>query len=282
MRRKRDFAAALVDFYSLPAARCSLLSAMQLFHRDLGGAGRPPLVILHGMLGSSRNWQTAGAELAAHFQVFALDLRNHGRSPHADDMGYGALADDVLAWLDTQGLARVTLLGHSLGGKVAMRLACRSPQRVTRLIVVDIAPRDYPEKLERAEFAAMRALDLAAVKTRADAERAMEPLVPGWAMRKFLATNLEQDTTGAWRWAINLPALTAAVPALIKTPLVPEDRFAGPARFIIGAKSDFVRPADAAVIRGHFPRAEIVTLDTGHNPHMEARAELVRAVGDPS
>jgi esterase len=253
---------------------------MQLFHRDLGGAGNPPLVILHGMLGSSRNWQTAGAELAQYFQVFALDLRNHGRSPHAELMGYGALVDDVLAWLDAQGLAQVTLLGHSLGGKVAMRLACREPARVARLVVVDIAPRDYPEKLERAEFAAMNALDLATVNTRADAERAMEPLVPGWAMRKFLVTNLEQTPDGTWRWAINLPALTAAVPELIRTPLTPHDRFAGPARFIIGAKSDFVRAEDAAVIRNHFPAAEIVTLDTGHNPHMEARTELVRAVCD--
>jgi pimeloyl-ACP methyl ester carboxylesterase len=256
----------------------SVSSVLKLFHRDLGGAGQPPLVILHGMLGSSRNWSTAGAGLAEHFHVFALDLRNHGRSPHADEMGYAALVGDVLGWLDAQGLAQVTLLGHSLGGKVAMWLACRVPARVARLVVVDIAPRDYPEKLERAEFAAMKALDLAAVRTRADAERAMEPVVPGWAMRKFLATNLEQDATGAWRWVINLPALNAAVPELIRTPLAPDDRFAGPARFIIGAKSDFVRAEDTAVIRQHFPAAEIVTLDTGHNPHMEAREALVRAV----
>lgn len=253
---------------------------MTLFHRDLGGAGRTPLVILHGMLGSSRNWQTAGAALAEEFQVFALDLRNHGRSPQADEMSYELMADDVLAWLDAQGLAAVTLLGHSLGGKVAMRIACRASIRVARLIVVDIAPRDYPEKLERAEFAAMNALDLAAVKTRADAEREMEPWVSDWAMRKFLTTNLEQDAAGAWRWAINLSALTAAVPELIMTPLVPDDRFAGPAHFIVGARSDFVRPEDIPVIHRHFPAAELVTLDTGHNPHMEARAELVQAVAE--
>lgn len=252
---------------------------MNLFHRDLGGTGRPPLVVLHGLLGSSRNWLTAGAELAAEFQVSALDLRNLGRSPHAAEMGYPALVADVLGWLDAQGLARVTLLGHSLGGKVAMALACREPARVERLVVVDIAPKDYPDKVERAEFAAMNALRLETVKTRGDAERAMEPLVSDWALRKFLTTNLEQGPDGAWRWLINLPALTAAVPELVKSPLSPGEVYGGPARFILGGKSDFVRPGDDALIRRHFPAAEIVTIAAaGHNPHMETRAEFVRAV----
>src|SRR3982751_66174 len=116
---------------------------MTLFHRDLDGAGQPPLVLLHGMLGSSRNWQSAGTDLAQHFHVLAPDLRNHGRSPHAPEMTYEAMMDDVLAWLDANSLPRATLVGHSMGGKVAMLLACRHPERVQRLIIVDIAPRDY-------------------------------------------------------------------------------------------------------------------------------------------
>lgn len=252
---------------------------MNLFHRDLGGAGRPPLVVLHGLLGSSRNWLTAGAELAAEFQVYALDLRNHGRSPHAADMGSPALVADVLGWLDAQGLARVTLLGHSLGGKVAMALACREPARVERMVVVDIAPKEYPDKVERAEFAAMNALRLETIKTRGDAERAMEPLVSDWAMRKFLTTNLEQGPDGTWHWLINLPALTAAVPELVHSPLGPEEVYSGPSRFILGGKSDFVRLGDDALIRRHFPAAEMLTIaGAGHNPHMETRAEFVRAV----
>ena len=94
---------------------------VELFHRELGGEGKRPLVLLHGLLGSSRNWLSAGAELAADHHVFALDLRNHGKSPHADDCGYEAMAGDVLAWMDARGLGRATLLGHSMGGKVAMR-----------------------------------------------------------------------------------------------------------------------------------------------------------------
>src|SRR4051812_5735190 len=112
---------------------------LTLFHRDLGGAGNSPLVVLHGLLGSSRNWLTTGGDLAARYHVLALDLRNHGKSPHDDaPMDYETMMADVLAWLDAQGLGKVSMMGHSMGGKVAMHLACRHPERVERLIVVDI------------------------------------------------------------------------------------------------------------------------------------------------
>ena len=188
---------------------------MLLFHRDLGGAGKPPLVILHGMLGSSRNWQTAGRDLAERFHVLALDLRNHGASPQADDMSYSAMIDDVRAWLDAQGFTKVTLLGHSMGGKVAMLLACRHPERVERLIVVDIAPKDYRWVAHRAEFAAMNELDLAHLKSRAEAELKFEARVDDWAMRKFLTTNLERDAEGRWCWsAIPGPRSWSPAPAM--------------------------------------------------------------------
>ena len=256
---------------------------MTLYHRELGGAGQPPLVILHGLLGSSRNWLTAGAALARAYHVFALDLRNHGRSPHAAEMDYTVLVEDVLTWLDAQGFSQVTLLGHSLGGKVAMRLACRHPERVGRLVVVDIAPKDYPEHADRAEFTAMNGLQLESIRSRLEIERALEPLVPKEAMRKFLTTNLEAGADGAWRWIINLPALTAAVPRLVKSPLAPGDRFAGPTRFIAGGKSPFVAPEDRAIIQKHFPAAEIITITAaGHNPHLETPTEFLQAVVAPT
>ncbi len=113
------------------------------------------MIILHGILGSSRNWQTAGGDLASRYHVFALDLRNHGGSPPAGEMTFAAMADDVRAWIDAHGLGRVTLLGHSMGGKVAMLYACRHPERVDKLVVVDIAPKDYAWAGQRAAFAAM-------------------------------------------------------------------------------------------------------------------------------
>lgn len=250
-----------------------------LFHRDLGGAGQPPLVLVHGFLGSSRNWQTAGAGLASRFHVFALDLRNHGRSPHAPEMTYAAMIDDLLAWMDAQGLARAALLGHSMGGKVAMRLACHHPRRTDRLIVVDIAPKEYPGLAQRGELAAMNELRLDGLRSRAEAEMRLEARVDNGAMRKFLTMNLERGADGGWRWTVNLPVLTAALPDLVKNPLALNDRFDGPAHFILGGKSSFVQPEDHAVIRRHFPAARITVLpDSGHNPHLEAREEFVRAV----
>ncbi len=214
-----------------------------LFHRDLGGAGNPPLVIVHGFLGSSRNWQSAGAELSGRFHVCALDLRNHGRSPHQPAMTFADLAGDVLEWLDAQGWSAAAVLGHSLGGKVAMRLACRHAGRVSRLTVVDIAPKAYPEYAQRKEVQAMAELRLEALESRADAERQLEAGgVADWAMRKFLTTNLERDDSGHWRWIVNLPVLAAALPGLIATPLDPGDRYDGPARFILGGRSRFVAP----------------------------------------
>lgn len=253
---------------------------VRLNSRDLGGTGKPPLLLLHGLLGSSRNWQSAGADLAGAYHVVALDLRNHGRSPHAAAMTYEAMMNDVLAWMDAHGLARVTLLGHSMGGKVAMLLACRFPQRVERLIVVDIAPRDYTSSAHRAEFAAMHALDLRALTSRAEAEARFEAHVPDWGMRKFLATNLERDdASGGWKWLVNLPALTASLPQIEGDALAETDRFNGVVDFIVGEKSRYVRMEDHEAILRHFPQARFATIaGSGHNPHMETRVAFVAAV----
>ncbi len=252
---------------------------MHLFHREFGGAGRPPLVILHGILGSSRNWQTAGRDLAERFHVFALDLRNHGSSPHAAEMSFGAMAQDLRDWLDGQGLSRVTLLGHSMGGKAAMLFACRHPERVERLVVVDIAPKSYSWAGRRGEFAAMLGLDLENLRSRGEAEQRLEAQVPDWALRKFFVTNLERTPAGRWQWQIGLPAIAAALAELEKNPLGPGDRFAGPVRVITGERSPYVRPADRPAILEHFPAAEFTVIaESGHNPHMDARERFVRAI----
>ncbi|HEX2101358.1 MAG TPA: alpha/beta fold hydrolase [Candidatus Synoicihabitans sp.] len=256
-----------------------MASAVELFAREIGGAGKPPLVVLHGLLGSSRNWLSTGADLATRYHVWALDLRNHGKSSHHPEMSYEAMVADVLAWLDAQRLSVVELMGHSLGGKVAMQVACRHPQRVQRLVVVDIAPKDYLSHAHRAEFAAMTELRLDTLQSRAEAELRFEARVGDWAMRKFLATNLERAEGGGWRWAINLPALVQALPALEKSPLEPDEHFDRPALFVLGGKSRYVGAGDRPVIERHFPAARVKIIpESGHNPHMEARAEFVRAV----
>jgi pimeloyl-ACP methyl ester carboxylesterase len=195
-------------------------------------------------------------------------------------MDYSELCGDVVRWMDAQGLSAVTLVGHSMGGKTAMLLACRHPERVSRLVVVDIAPRGYSWPAHRASFAAMNELDLRDLRSRGEAEMRFESRVPVEATRKFLATNLERDEAGGWSWLINLPALTAALPRLEANPLVADDGYQGPALFVAGEKSNYVEAADHASIRHHFPRAEITVLaGCGHNPHLEARSAFVQAVG---
>jgi esterase len=256
-----------------------LLTVIELFTRDFGDGSGPPMVVLHGLLGSSRNWLSAGNDLASHWSVSALDLRNHGKSPHADTMNYDTMVEDVLGWMDTRGIEQVDLMGHSMGGKVSMALACRYPHRVRQLIVVDIAPKFYFSNGHRAEFAAMHELSLIELKSRGEAELKMEGRVPDWGMRKFITTNLERTESGTWRWAINLPLIGASLPELEKNPLVPVDRFTGDTLFILGGKSRYVNDSDHDVIRRHFPAVKIETIaGSGHNPHMEARAEFVRTV----
>lgn len=250
---------------------------MKLFHRDFGTKGQPPLVVLHGLLGSSRNWQMTGRDLAAHFHVLAPDLPNHGASPHTPEADYPSLARAVLSWLDEQGLRRVTLVGHSMGGKTAMLLACRHPERIERLVVVDIAPKDYLSSSHRAEFAAMLELRLDLLRSRSEAELRFEARVPDWAMRKFLVTNLEHTEDGRWRWQVNLPVLAEALPLLEINPLEPKDRYEGPSLFVTGGRSNYVQAGDLAAIESHFPKARMEAIaDVGHNPHIDAREPFVK------
>ena len=252
------------------------LETVALFARTSGSADHPPLLLLHGLLGSGRNWQTAAADLAATGRsIHALDLRNHGKSPWHPVMSYEAMAADVLAWLDARNLGPVELMGHSMGGKVAMLLATRHPGRFRRLIVVDIAPKSYLSHGHRAEFAAMNELRLDTLQSRGEAEMKLEGRVPDWGMRKFLTTNLERDDAGAWRWTVNLPVLTAALPELEANSLDPAASYRSPTLFVRGGKSRYITEADYTTIAGIFPAARIATIATsGHNPHMETRAEF--------
>ena len=236
-------------------------------------------MILHGLLGSSRNWQTVGAELASTHHVFSVDLRNHGGSPHADLNDYSAMEGDLAQWLDTQALPRAALLGHSMGGKLAMAFACHKPERVTQLVVVDIAPRDYRYDRFAEYFAAMAALDPATLSSRAEAEQRLGERIKDWGMLKFLATNLERDAQGKFSWRVNVTALQAELAEIAQNSLGPDERFAGPTLFVVGGKSTHVRPEDHAAIHEHFPQVRIETLpESGHNPHIEDRAAFVQVV----
>ena len=255
-----------------------MAKVLPLAARELGGTGSP-IVILHGLLGSSRNWQSAGVALAASgHRVIGLDLRNHGISPWDNDCSYVSMAEDVRAFLQSEKLDSVHLVGHSMGGKVAMRLAFSYPALVSRLTIVDIAPRTYSDRV-RVEFTAMNSIDLTKIKSRRDAENQLMDTVTDWGMRQFILTNLNSDENGVWKWTVNREALTQSLKSILDFEINDSEIFNGPTRFIRGGKSNYITDADTILIKKHFPLADMITLpESGHNPHFDARAEFVDAV----
>jgi esterase len=238
--------------------------------------------VLHGLLGSSRNWLTAARALAASGRIIVPDLRNHGASAHDPVHSIEAMAEDVVeligdAVVPAPSLPFTALLGHSMGGKVAMRLACRRSDLVERLVIVDIAPREYPAG--SIEIDALRRLDVRGISSRREADALLALSIPDVSTRQFLLTNLVLDGELGPRWAVNLEALAAGLPDMRAQPLRDSDRYLGPTLFVVGGTSGFVRREDHDRIRAHFPAAEIRVLDgVGHNPHVEALGRFVGIV----
>ena len=243
------------------------------------GSG-PPLLILHGLFGSSRNWQSLARRLAETSQVVNIDLRNHGQSFHDPAMGYADMAEDVGELLQHLQLENCTLLGHSMGGKVAMMLAHRLPERVSRLIVADIAPVAY--RHSHADLVeAVLALDLDSLGSRADADRALAERIPEDGLRAFLLHNLARDGDN-WVWRVNWRTVRDSMDELIGFDGLPEDwRLDLPTLFIRGSASDYIGAAEIEVIERHFGNVEIATIDgAGHWLHAEQPREFLRLVED--
>ena len=239
------------------------------------GSG-PPVVILHGLLGSARNWATISKHLAGAYRVLAVDLRNHGRSPWADEMGYEAMAEDVAALIARLELAPAAIVGHSMGGKVAMELALSHGDAVARLVVVDIAPVRY-ERSFAPYIEAMRRADLS-VDRRSDVEESLKPAVPDAGVRAFLLQNLV-SSDGGFAWRINLPALSAEMEAIMGFPTSTSRTYEGLALLLSGGRSDYLRPEHRAGIQHLFPRAEFEVIeDAGHWVHAERPAAFLEVL----
>ncbi len=230
------------------------------------------LVILHGLLGSSRNWTMIGKALRNHFDVHALDLRNHGRSPHSEVMRWEAMVKDLKAYLDRNDIGKTILMGHSFGGKVAMRFACEYPRIVEKLIIVDIAAKAYPPYYDD-EFRAMKRIVVGELFSRKEAEQLLEPFVPEWAMRQFLLTNLVCDeTTDTFKWQVNLECLHTSLPYIRQNSLRETDRFDGPTLLVRGGKSNFINDEDVQEMVHWFSHLrEVILSKAGHNVHIEDR-----------
>ncbi len=252
---------------------------MELSYYASGTAtGRPPVVILHGLFGSGRNWLTISRRLSQRHLVYALDLRNHGDSPWDDEISYPILADDVDGFLDEHGLGRVAFIGHSMGGKTAMWLALTRPQRVARLLVADIAPVAYPDRLSP-YFEAMRSVPLDSLERRGDADPYLAAVEPDEKTRAFLMQNLRKGESGAWGWRCHLEALDAELLNLVGWPDPPAGaRYDGPTLFLRGGASDYVDPArQGAAIDALFPAARHAVIDgAGHRVHSDAPDAFLR------
>ncbi|MBC6608556.1 alpha/beta fold hydrolase [Hymenobacter sp. BT188] len=250
---------------------------MQLHYREQGQG--TPLVILHGLFGTLDNWQTLAKRWAEHHRVIAVDLRNHGRSPHTEEHTYELMSEDVRELFTQLQLEAPTLLGHSMGGKVAMRFALDYPDLLARLVVLDIAP-SFSDMLHQDNIlAGLHAVDLPRVENRQQADEMMAQHIKQDSVRQFLLKNLYRREDHSFGWRLNLEALTshmAHVGAEIKAP----QPFLKPALFVRGGKSDYITTEDKLhVIPTLFPNSQVETIpDVGHWLHAEAPDKVFELV----
>jgi pimeloyl-ACP methyl ester carboxylesterase len=235
------------------------------------------LVLLHGLFGGGDNWSGIAPKLAERFRVLMPDLRNHGLSPHSDMIDYPQMAADVAELLASAGAGRASIVGHSMGGKTAMQLALDSPQVVSKLVVVDIAPRAYLPGHDNI-LDALLALNLPDFASRQQIEDALATEIPSLPLRRFLLKSVARDSNGKFFWKMNLRGLAKNYDKLCCA--VGEGRtFAGPTLFIRGGSSDYIRAADEAEIYRQFPAARIETITSaGHWVHADAPEEFARLV----
>jgi esterase len=226
----------------------------------------PPVVLLHGLFGAARNFGAVQRAIAPRFRVVALDMRNHGDSPHAADMRYPTQAADVHETLLSLGIEQAAVIGHSMGGKTAMAMALRWPDQVGRLLVADIAPVNYQHGNDTIARA-MAAIQLTGSLTRQQADAALTEAVPHPDIRAFLLQNLRFGASAHWR--IGLDEIAAAVADLEGWVELP-GTYAGPSLFVTGANSDYVLPEHRPIIRSQFPAARFVALkNAGHWVHAD-------------
>ncbi|HLE31129.1 MAG TPA: alpha/beta fold hydrolase [Bacteroidota bacterium] len=235
-----------------------------------------PLIVLHGLFGSSDNWQTLGKRFAQHFLVYAIDQRNHGRSLHSDTHSYESMSGDLLEFFRDHNLAEAFIVGHSMGGKTAMRFALDHPAMVKKLVVVDIAPKAYPSQHDSI-LEALVGLDLTKYQSRNEIEQALAPKIPSTTTRQFLMKSLQRGDQG-FSWRINLESINRSYDEMNRE--ISGLSFPRPTLFLHSLSSGYVAQDDQPVIRSLFPAARFTGMNTGHWIHAEAPDEFFRTVLD--
>ncbi|HYC85207.1 MAG TPA: alpha/beta fold hydrolase [Chryseosolibacter sp.] len=247
---------------------------MKLFFREQGQG--QPIVILHGIFGSSDNWLTQSRLLSENHRVLSLDLRNHGQSTHVDEFDYPAMVKDLEQFITEHQLKDPIMIGHSMGGKVAMNFAVAHPDLLQRLIVVDIAPKPY-DLTHYVIMDGLKAVPIERLTSRQEADAALAPYVEEPDVRQFLLKNLQRKPEGGFRWKLNLPVIARNLPK-IGYDLHFEGTFDKPVLFVRGSRSKYILDEDRARIMQLFPQAELKSLDTGHWVQAEKPQEFVELV----
>lgn len=249
---------------------------MTLYHEEFGSG--EPLIICHGFLGSSSNWRAIAQKLAAQFHVYVLDLRNHGMSFHDSDCTYASMANDVLDFIRIHHLESPILMGHSMGGKVVMQAASDALFDIQKIIVVDIAPREYDSR-HLSILRAMHAVSLGDLSSVLALDSALKRDIPDPFIRGFLLKNVVRQADGL-RWKINLEAFLDHYSDIAASPILRLD-ISIPTLFIRGALSDYIEASDEAIILTHFDGCRFVTIPgVGHYVHVEAQELFLSAVLD--
>lgn len=238
---------------------------MELNYKKLGEG--EPLIILHGLFGSLDNWMSLAKILAENFEVFIVDARNHGNSPHSDEFDYEVMADDLYEFIIQNQIIDPIILGHSMGGKTAMQFAMNYPTKLTKLIVADIAPKAYPIH-HTTILEGMFSLDFNLIKTRKEADDKLSESISDLSTRQFLLKNLYWADKETLAWKFNLPVINNNI-EIIGKELNNVEVFNKPTLFIRGEKSNYILESDYNAIKNIFPNAEIISIDSGHWVHAE-------------
>ncbi len=248
-----------------------------ILHTEITGQGQA-IVLIHGLFGSYENLGVIARSLAGQWQVVNLDMRNHGRSGWHDNMSYPLMAEDVRETLDQLGLAQVMILGHSMGGKIAMEFALRYPERVSKLILADISPvQNRPRHTEI--LSALDSIDLSTLQSRQQADQQLALSVPETGVRQFLLKSLVKEED-QFRWRFHVKALIANYPQLLAAPSA-KGPYPGPVLFIKGADSDYLLPEHQSLIQQLFPQSKAkVIMGTGHWLHAEKPVAFAKIVTD--
>ena len=262
---------------------------MKLYVQRLGKGF--PFIILHGLYGSGDNWLTIAKSLSGLCEVFLVDQRNHGRSPHSDKHDYQSLASDLLEMMNDLGLSRAVILGHSMGGKAAMWFAAQNPSRVSRLIIADISPRSYVDGTPENDHSAfhqkvmesMLSVDFTRVNGLGDIDRQLAIRLPDRKLRQFLLKNIGKATGTGFFWRLNLPVLLRNLDNLssgLESFLAEGKSFNQfPVLFIRGENSHYIVEPDLVMIKRLFPDAQVVTIrNAGHWLHAEQPEAVVAII----